>query len=368
MLPSCQDFAITNIYVYNPTGTGINPGGSAAVSYNVERGAVTDCVVEAGDCVNFENGAINCAVTGNTIRINSALGAANGVGIGFLSHSGGGPVSSIAISGNSVVSLTGGEGIKFGSLNAGQYCDRVVVTGNVVNATKIGIYYLSAYNARDCQIANNTVGCDTGGIWLGGPAERMVVKDNNLSTSSAITIGNYYGVYIFGILTDCNIESNITTGWGIHYYQTVVCPGSQILNSFTYANEGDGAAFVPFSSTVTPALYLAQSLNGIAVSGGSTLSFTPTAPMGLIALNATVAGAAASNQSSQVWMYMSSIAGAGTGYTDAGISVVKITGLKHDSAGAITDCGLVGSTTTKTVTISAGGFDTFSMNEIPLFS
>ena len=63
---------------------------------------------------------------------------------------------------------------------------------------------------------------------------------------------------------------------------------------------------------------------------------------------------------------MNSVNGAGTGYTDTGISVVKISGLKHDYDAAIADCGLVGSTTTDTITISAGGFNVFSVKEIPL--
>lgn len=365
MLPSCYDFAITNAYVYNKTGTGINPGGSDAVGYNVERGTVTNCTVEAGDCINFENGAVDCTVSGNIVTINSELGSSNGVGIGFLSGSG--AVSNNTIVGNTVTSTTGGEGIKFGCSNVAQYVDRVNVAANTIQGVKIGIYMLSSVSPRDCRIFGNVISSNTGGIWINGEAIRLEASHNNITTNSATTIGNYYGVYILKSLTNSQIQDNVTTGWGTHYRQEATCTSTEIVNARSFKNEVDNASFTKFSSTVTPSINMRDDIRAFSANGvAGSYSFSPTANMGLIALDANVSFTPASNQSSSIWLYMNTVNGASTGYTTTGISVVKIAGLKHDYSTAITDCALVGSTGNDTITISAGGFNTFYIKEIPL--
>ena len=289
MLPSCYDFAVNNVTVYNKTGTGINPGGSAAANYNVERGTVTNCIVEAGDGINFENGAIDCTVVGNIVTINSELGSTNGVGIGFVSHSGGGPVSNNTIVGNTIKSKTGGEGVKFGSLDAAQYIDRVNVAANTIRGVRIGVYLSSTYVPRDCRIFGNVISADTGGIWIGGPAKRLEVAHNNVTSSSPVTIGNYYGIAIFNALSSSRIQDNITTGWGVHYRQEAVCTDTEIINIRTFSNEGDSAGYTEFSSSATPAIQIRSDIRAVSAFGvASSYSFSPTAQMGLIALDASV--------------------------------------------------------------------------------
>ena len=365
MLPSCHDFEIIGLKVVNKTGTGINPGGSAATDYNVERGLVTGCIVEAGDCINFENGCIDVTIQGNICTINSELGTSNGVGVGALSHTGGGAVSNVLISGNTIRSLTGGEGIKFGCLDVAKYIDRVSITDNTVRGTRIGCYALTGAKSRDCRIAANTFGADTGGIWLSGPHKRLNVVDNSVTTSSGTTISNYYGVYISGALEDSYIGRNTTTGWGVHYRQEAICTNTELHIDLVNANEVDSGGYETFSSSVTPSLRPMAELKSYWMRGvNSSFTFTPRASSGIIMLDANVSSTPASNQSVSLWMYMSSRNGASTGYTDDGISLVKISGLKHDFGAAIADCSLVGSSDNNTISISAGGFNVFSIREI----
>lgn len=97
-----------------------------------------------------------------------------------------------------------------------------------------------------------------------------------------------------------------------------------------------------------------------------TLTITPSGSMGLILLDANINYATESNQSSSLWLYMNTVNGTNAGYTKTGTSVVKIASLKHDFGSAITDCSLVGSSTTDTITINPGSFNRFSYNIIPL--
>ena len=98
----------------------------------------------------------------------------------------------------------------------------------------------------------------------------------------------------------------------------------------------------------------------------SLTSISPMGQCGIILLNANVNYASESNQHSSLWLYMNTISGTNAGYTTTGVSVQKIASLKHDYGSAISDCSLVGSTTSESITISKGSFNTFSYFMIPL--
>jgi hypothetical protein len=247
-MPSCYDGSITGVKVYNRTSTGINPGGSAAVGYNVERLAVTGCTVEAGDGINFENGAIGCTVAGNTVRINSQFGVSTGVGIGFYSH-GGGAVSNNVVTGNTVNSATGGDGIKFGCNVGGQFIDRINVSGNTVGGVKVAITIQGAIVPRDCKVSGNTCGSNTYGFHQLAECSRLEVSGNSFTTNSNITIGNFYGIYLQGVPRNSSYRNNTTCGWGVHYMQAAQWVSSEIVDPRCFANEGDAAAFQVFNNT-----------------------------------------------------------------------------------------------------------------------
>lgn len=108
----------------------------------------------------------------------------------------------------------------------------------------------------------------------------------------------------------------------------------------------------------------------IGSSVGSTQSIEKISPIGqcgIILLNANVNYASESNQHSSLWLYMNTVSGINAGYTTTGVSVQKITSLKHDYGSAISDCSLVGSSSNDSITISKGGFNTFSYIMIPLY-
>ena len=98
----------------------------------------------------------------------------------------------------------------------------------------------------------------------------------------------------------------------------------------------------------------------------SLASISPIGQCGLILLNANVNYASESNQHSSLWLYMNTVSWTNAGYTTTGVSVQKIASLKHDYGSAITDCALVGSTTSESITVSKGSFNTFSYLMIPL--
>lgn len=98
----------------------------------------------------------------------------------------------------------------------------------------------------------------------------------------------------------------------------------------------------------------------------SLTSISPIGQCGIILLNANVNYASESNQHSSLWLYMNTISGANAGYTTTGVSVQRIASLKHDYGSAITDCSLIGSTASESITISKGSFNTFSYLMIPL--
>lgn len=98
----------------------------------------------------------------------------------------------------------------------------------------------------------------------------------------------------------------------------------------------------------------------------SLISISPIGQCGIILLNANVNYASESNQHSSLWLYMNTISGTNAGYTTTGVSVQRIASLKHDYGSAITDCSLVGSTTSESITVSKGSFNTFSYLMIPL--
>ena len=98
----------------------------------------------------------------------------------------------------------------------------------------------------------------------------------------------------------------------------------------------------------------------------SLTSISPIGQCGIILLNANVNYASESNQHSSLWLYMNTISGTNAGYTTTGVSVQRIASLKHDYGSAITDCSLVGSTTSESITVSKGSFNTFSYLMIPL--
>jgi hypothetical protein len=370
-LPSCKEFNVTGIYLFNPTSTGINPGGASTAGFNATKGTVTNCVVQAGDCINFELGAEDCTVAGNICLIDTIL-ASSGVGIGFQTRAGGGQNKNITISGNTILRADGSTaasaGIVFRSVDAAVNVSGGTIVSNTITGTFIGIDLRSFSTGPilDSKVTNNTILANTGGIWIGN-CNRVDVSDNNIKTNSLITISNYYGIRIFNPVQNSQFFRNITTGWGTHYFQEAVCTGTTIDWQKTIRNPDDSAAFTTLTVAggVSPPLVIRTPMQ-YATATGAAPTITPTSQMGLLSLNATVNGDPASNQSSSVWMYMNTVAGAGTGYTNVGISVVKITGLKHDFAGAIVDCALVGSTLDDTITISPGGFNSFTIREIPL--
>ena len=98
----------------------------------------------------------------------------------------------------------------------------------------------------------------------------------------------------------------------------------------------------------------------------SLTSISPIGQCGIILLNANVNYASESNQHSSLWLYMNTISGTNAGYTTTGVSVQRIASLKHDYGSAITDCSLIGSTASESITISKGSFNTFSYLMIPL--
>lgn len=98
----------------------------------------------------------------------------------------------------------------------------------------------------------------------------------------------------------------------------------------------------------------------------SVTSFTPIGQCGIILLNANVNYASESNQHTSLWLYMNTVSGTNVGYNTKGVSVQKIASLKHDYGSAISDCSLVGSSSNDEITISKGGFNTFSYIMIPL--
>ena len=102
------------------------------------------------------------------------------------------------------------------------------------------------------------------------------------------------------------------------------------------------------------------------VNDQSLTSISPIGQGGLILLNANVNYASESNQHTSLWLYMNTVSGTNTGYTTTGVSVQKIASLKHDYGSAIEDCSLVGSSSSESITISKGKFNTFSYIMIPL--
>lgn len=252
-LPSCYDFIVTGVWVRNPTSTGINPGGSATPNLNVYRGVVAGCTVEAGDGINFENGAEDCVVRDNMVLINSELGVSSGVGIGFFSHSGGSVLNNL-IEGNEVRSATGGEAIKFGCDVGRQRCESVVVRRNVTAGSKVAVTIKSVAPVTGCIIAENDCRSDTYGLLQIAECTSLQVIGNAFVSSAQTTIGNYYGIYIQGPIHDTRYERNRTKGWGAHYRQEAKSVRSLIVAPRAEPNPRDRGAFALISAVNAAAM------------------------------------------------------------------------------------------------------------------
>ncbi|MBQ7018713.1 MAG: hypothetical protein IJN06_06900 [Bacteroidales bacterium] len=107
-------------------------------------------------------------------------------------------------------------------------------------------------------------------------------------------------------------------------------------------------------------------IKGTKVYNSSALTINAKGTCGIIILDANVNYAPQSNQSSSIWLYMSTLHGINMGYTSDGISVTKIASLKHDFDAAITNCSLTGSIDDNTIIIEPGSFNTFNYIIIPL--
>lgn len=371
MLPSCHDFLIDSIYVYNPTSTGINPGGSSVTDYNVERGIVSNCIVQAGDCINFENGAIDCVIENNICRIHS-LWSGSGTGIGVLSHDGGGNCRNINISNNNIKKTytDAGEAIVIGVIdtkNDDMY--NINIIGNTVDGPRVGLNLnktvKSIYNAN---IIGNNFNANTSAIWVKNLIDSKI-SNNILKCTTTTTIGNYYGVYFMGIASkNLSITDNISIGFGSHYRQDVNCESCTFLNNKTIANE-DNVSYTTLSyadgvtNKLTAPSYLSVSNSGTLTTNGKIPVIGST---GLIIIRGTVNWAPDSNESCSVWFYTNTKNGANTGYTNSGASVVKISSLKHDWSSAITDISLTGSDNEDSIDVSVGGFNVVQYKIIQL--
>ena len=371
MLPSCHDFLIDNIYVYNPTSTGINPGGSSVVDYNTERGIVSNCIVEAGDCINFENGAIDCIIENNICRIHSLWSGA-GTGVGVLSHDGGGNCKNININNNNIKNIytDAGEAIVIGVIdtkNDDMY--NINIVGNTVEGPRVALNLnktvKSIYNAN---IVGNNFNANTSAIWVKGLINSKIAN-NILKCTTTTTISNYYGVYFMGIASkNLSITDNISIGFGSHYRQDVNCESCTFLNNKTVANEDDVTyTTISYKDDVTNKLtapsYLSKSASGTLTANGK---IPVIGNAGLIIIRGTVSWAPDSNESCSVWFYTNTKNGANMGYTTNGASVVKISSLKHDWSSAITDVSLTGSDTEDVINVSVGDFNVVQYSIIQL--
>ena len=370
MLPSCQGFTISGIYVYNPTSTGINPGGSAASGYNVVDGIVSNCTVEAGDCISFENGADNCVIDGNICYIHSITN--NGVGIGVLSHNGGGPNRNIAITGNFVQRrvTSAGECIVLGVINSdnGDFTN-VTVVGNATYGGRVGFNLnKTVTNIVNANISNNNFLSSTSAMWIRNLVDSRITH-NVMKCTTTTTISNYYGCYfIGGENRNIVVDGNTTIGFGSHYRQDANCINSTFSNAKTIPNE-DGASYstITYADNVTGKLslpsYISYSVSGRLTGSGS---FAVKGRTGIISINANVNYTPDSNESCGLWFYMNNKGGTNAGYSSKGVTVIPLAAAKHDFGGAIADITLTGSSDSDTVTVNAGGFNIINYRVISL--
>jgi len=217
---SSKKVVISGNYVKTST-TGINPGGSDAIGFNVEDVSITGNVVISRDGINLENGAVRYTVTGNTVMIlkDYNLAGTNGVGISNTSDSVGGFSGLIGdgvISSNVITSYDGNPyafGVKIGSVGATTVNFlNFIINNNAISSAIYGVYIAQGdvtKKVRNLKITGNIISA-TRGI-LAERVDIFSITDNTISISGSEIILQYDGIQL-NDYTKGIIEGNSIAG------------------------------------------------------------------------------------------------------------------------------------------------------------
>lgn len=188
------------------SGTGINPGGSSAVGYNVEDVVVSGNHVTARDTIVLENGAENVVVTGNRciVLYDTVIGGSNGTGISVTSDSGGvfgGSIGNVNITGNNITNYNSAisMGVRVGSLaGSSENIFGVAINSNNVQGTSVGVYVFLSDATKvisDVVVSNNIIVAGRG-IQVGNITKFQILGNickNNLLADYGILVAGVYG-------------------------------------------------------------------------------------------------------------------------------------------------------------------------------
>lgn len=219
---SSKQLTITGNYI-KVVGTGINPGGSATVGFNVEDVSITGNTIIARDCINLENGAVRYTVTGNKVAVltNYNLAGTNGVGIANTSESGGafqGLIGNGTITGNHIDTYDGtysfGIRVGTGESNSARL-EHFTITGNIIRgaAECIKVHNdIGTLKMRHLVITGNDVVSGARGVRVVN-FERSIIEGNIVTSGGSTTISNYYGITLVNY-DDVECVNNKIGGYG----------------------------------------------------------------------------------------------------------------------------------------------------------
>tara|TARA_R110002126_G_scaffold98571_1_gene229501 strand:- start:244 stop:2508 length:2265 start_codon:yes stop_codon:yes gene_type:complete len=206
-------------------GTGINPGGSAAVGFNVEDLVIVGNFIIARDCINLENGALNYTVNGNTLQVikNYDLVGTNGVGIGNNSDSGGsfaGSCGQGVISNNNIKGYESSAyayGVKIGTVAASSSEDiaDIEIVDNYIHGAAVPI--LASHQDTSQKLENLTISRNT--VYTKGSkgiqvinCESLNIDDNFITSLSSVVLAGYYGISLVDCI-DASCNKNTIAGF-----------------------------------------------------------------------------------------------------------------------------------------------------------
>lgn len=364
--PSCKKVRVEGTYVTNLESTGINPGGSSSAGFNAADIVISNNIVYAREAINPENGVEGCTITGNLVYFGGS-DPSTGSGIGVATHTGGGPISNVTITGNTVNTISGLAGtqlsIVVGSTNA-FVPENITISSNTTTG-RLGLYVQGTCN--NMTVSDNVFNTAVYGVRF-NTVTNLKAHNNFFNCITPTTVGNYYGVWIENVLTNATLYGNTTRGYGAHYRQELNCVNTTIFDC-TFVRNTDNAAFteIQYSGSVTSGLSVNPRVRMLVATGSNpSINLPETFRSGFATLTANVNGAPESNESTSVYFVMNSINGSSTGYTASGVSLTSLASLKHDSASSIPDCSLSGSSTTNVISVISGGFNTFTLTFLPL--
>lgn len=260
-LPSTQNGLITGIRMWNPSGTGINPGGSTTSGLEVKHLTITGNHVFARDPFTCENGGQHLHISSNHFYPWSIDGT-NGTGINVAAVSNGNGQDSydIHIAGNHIYGGISADDHSGALASQGIVC-KVTDTGNPAmrDITIVGNHLSSidddgivvagtaTTNAEDVRIHGNSGrNVNRRGVQL-TEVDNFSVHDNDFNRAASGVATATHQCYYFSNISDGTIYGNRSKHFYDHLYFTGTCSEVQAILRLSSDSSADGGEMILYS-------------------------------------------------------------------------------------------------------------------------